>query len=200
VKPRISRAAALTAVMALRHLDARLAPLEARLGLSGAGNGQASDIDRRFAEAEQKRIAMAKEAHISKIEKMAEQHEAGKEPSDNLEPAKAEDQPEDKDDRYKFGRFDPSSGAQAQATPRHPMGGNSKREVDMKPTRDSLHPAALLEWEDRLQAVERRLAGAVPKHPIGDALNWHQIEAARERAVMRGWISAITEYNTRRWA
>ena len=142
--------------MALRHLDSRLAPLEARYGLSDADNG-GSDIDARLAEAEQKRVAMAKEARINKIEKMIEQHEESKQPNENLEPAKPEDQPEaeDRDDRYKRSRFDPSCGNQAQKT---------------------------------------------PQHPVSDELNWHQIEAARERAVMRGWISAITEYNTRRWA
>jgi hypothetical protein len=110
-KPTISNAAALPAVMVLRHLDSRLAPLETRFGLSdNGGQGQASDLDQRFAEAEAKRVAMIKEAHISKVEKMVAQHEADKEPNNNLEPAEPAEQPGDDDDRAKYGagRFDPS--------------------------------------------------------------------------------------------
>jgi hypothetical protein len=52
--------------MAMKHLDVRLQALEQRV--TGGGQGQ-SDIDQRFAAAERKRVEMAKEAHISKIEK-----------------------------------------------------------------------------------------------------------------------------------
>jgi hypothetical protein len=125
VRPTFGDARLITAVMALRHLDSRLQPLEARYGLSNpGGEGQSSDIDARFAEAERKRVEMAKEEHISKIEKMAELREHTKE-NDTLglnEPAEPQDQPQPKDDRNKFLRFDPSSGNQAQKTPQHPVG------------------------------------------------------------------------------
>jgi hypothetical protein len=103
---------------------------------------------------------------------MVEQHEADKKPNDNLEPAKPQEQPEDKDDREKYGRFDPSSGAQAQKTPKHPIGDRI-----MKPTRtrDSLQnpevAVALRGIEDRLAAVERRLAGGIgPRNGLGQSI------------------------------
>src|ERR1700736_5460259 len=93
----------ITAVMALRHLDARLAPLEARLGLAGnGGQGQSSDIDARFAEAERKRVEMEKKAQKKKIKKRAALREAPEQQNEPLDPAEPADQPEDDGDRNKF--------------------------------------------------------------------------------------------------
>jgi hypothetical protein len=74
--------------MALRHLNDRLEALEARFGLSGAGNG-GSDIDARFAAAEAKRVEMLKQIHVDKVERAVAAHaeKQNEEPSDNLEPA-----------------------------------------------------------------------------------------------------------------
>jgi hypothetical protein len=119
----LSHAAILTTVMALRHLDSRLSPLEARLGLAGNGG---SDVDQRHAEALKKQADTRKEIQIDKIEKAVARHEASKMPNDNLEPVEATDDPAEPDDdraKYGLGRFDPSCGSQAQKTPRHPVGG-----------------------------------------------------------------------------
>ena len=59
VKPTISNAALITAVLAMKNLDSRLQVLEQRV----TGQGQASDLDARFAAAEPKCIEMATEEH-----------------------------------------------------------------------------------------------------------------------------------------
>ena len=175
-RPTISNAAAITAVLAMKHLDSRLSVLEQRLASGGQGQ---SDIDQRFAEAERKRVEMAKEAHISKIEKMAELREHTKE-NDALgmnKPAEPHDQPQPKDDRVLA--FDPSSGDNAQATERHPMGYPPRRK-----TTDAFVPVPT-----RAQYNLMRL----------------QIEAAenrafreRELAANRAWIAEIEASNKER--
>jgi hypothetical protein len=120
VRPGIGHPSLIVAAMALRHLNDRLQVLEARFGLSGAGNG-GSDIDARFAEAEAKRVAMTKQIHIDKIEKLAAEHEEKRNPTPDEPPADPKDQQPD-DDRAKYGRFDPSSGDFSQKTKAHPAG------------------------------------------------------------------------------
>jgi hypothetical protein len=100
--------------MAIRHLESRLAAIEAALGIAAGNNGD--DLDQRFAEAQQKSAAMAKEAYIDKVEKLAQNREADK-AGDNQQNESPESTPRD---REKFDRFDPSSGSQAQATPAGP--------------------------------------------------------------------------------
>jgi hypothetical protein len=106
-------AAAIVIIMAIRHLEQRVQALEAYFGIGSDGN----DLDQRFVEARQKSIAMPKQAYIDKIEKMAANYEADK-AGDNSEPPESKP----KDDRERFGRFDPSVGSRAQATSQHPMG------------------------------------------------------------------------------
>jgi hypothetical protein len=93
-------AAATVILLALRHMETRLAALEARVA---GGNDQAAPIDQRLAEAEQKRVDMLKDLHASKIERMAAEHEADKQPNENSGPTKPEPP---KDDREKV-RFIP---------------------------------------------------------------------------------------------
>jgi hypothetical protein len=92
-------------------MEARVAALEAKIGQG--------DLDQRLIEAEQKRVDMLKDLHASKIELLAEEHEADKQPD---EPAQPEEPPKDDRASYGLGRFDPSSGSQAQKSPKHPMG------------------------------------------------------------------------------
>jgi hypothetical protein len=96
--------------------------------MANGANG-ASDIDARFAAALQKAANMLKEKHIAKIEKMAAEPD-DKEPNNNLEPAAGNRELPENDDRYKFGRLDPSTGAQSQKTPRHPMGDTMMRSYE----------------------------------------------------------------------
>jgi hypothetical protein len=65
------------------------------------------------------REVMAKEARIAKIEKMAAEHEADKGEAEPAEPAQP---PKDDREKYGLGRFDPSSGSQAQKSSQHPTG------------------------------------------------------------------------------
>jgi len=129
VKPVISNAAALTICLALKNLDSRLAPLEAKYGLSGADGG--SDLDQRFAEAEEKRIALLKEAHVNKIEKMVEMRKhASKNEAIAMAEAAADPKDQQPDDDDRNIPFDPSSGDNAQATPKHPLGFQSRKSSD----------------------------------------------------------------------
>jgi hypothetical protein len=133
----------LTAAMCLQHMNQRCDALESRL--NGANGG---DIDQRFLEAEAKRVELLKQKHIDKIEQAAQQHEADKQPPhDALGSGEAEEQPEDNlsaeqkpliepgNELAKYGEFDESVGAQSQATTAHPLGGNSKEEVDVTPVK-----------------------------------------------------------------
>jgi hypothetical protein len=88
-RPTIGNASLIVAAMALRHLNDRL------------GNG-GSDIDGRFAEAEAKRVAMAKEIHIDKIKKLAAAHEEKRNPTPDEPPV--DPNPDDRD-KYGAGRF-----------------------------------------------------------------------------------------------
>jgi hypothetical protein len=63
---------------------------------------------------------MLKEAHIAKVEKMAEERESDKLSANNANPPPAEDPPEDDRAKWGAGRFDPSVGNQAQKTEKHP--------------------------------------------------------------------------------
>jgi hypothetical protein len=102
--------------MCLRHLNDRLEAVESR-----NGNGQ-SDIDQRYAEAEQKRVDMAKQMHIDKIEQAhADYH---KKRQEELNPTPDEPPAADKPDGDQpfGGKFDPSVGDRSQKTPKHPMG------------------------------------------------------------------------------
>jgi hypothetical protein len=117
-------------------MNRRCDALEAGNGVNGG-----DDIDQRLAEAHEKLTTAAKEHRIGQIEKIVATHEQRKtdraetsQPaSESAEEAEPEDQPPD-DDLTKYGRFDPSSGAHAQATETHPLGGNSMT----KKTRDAM--------------------------------------------------------------
>jgi hypothetical protein len=70
VGPTISHAALVVTAMALRPLDSRLAPLEAKLGLSGDG-GDAGD---RLAEAQRRHASMVAEMKAAKLEQTVARH------------------------------------------------------------------------------------------------------------------------------
>jgi hypothetical protein len=100
-------------LLAIRQMESRVASLEAQL--SGGNGGNRNNLDQRFAEAQQKSAAMAKEPYIDKVEKLALNREAdtAEDGHDNSESAGSD--PSAKDDRGKagLGKFDRSVGSQA---------------------------------------------------------------------------------------
>jgi hypothetical protein len=88
--------------------------------------------------------------------------------------------PPGREDEKYAPRFDISSGAQSQKTPQHPLGGNSRKDPDMRPTkpmrsRDSLQkpelPAALASMEKRLSAIEAKMAGGIgERNSLGQSI------------------------------
>jgi hypothetical protein len=85
------------------------------------------------------------------------------------EPAEPQDQPQPKDDRDKFLRFDPSSGNQAQKTPQHPVGDA------FVPVPSKAAYELLMESNKAKQFFDRELEAK------------------------RAWIEAIEENNAKRW-
>jgi hypothetical protein len=73
-RTRDDSAAAITIVMAIRHLESQLQALAAQLGIGD----MAGNLDQQLTEAEQRLADARKETRIAKIERVLNQHEADK--------------------------------------------------------------------------------------------------------------------------